>query len=486
LKTRITNRDVLLSTGNFKGRKAMLDILEAGLQASDPYTNTLKLIRREGERLIIGHQAFEPPGSPVSGDEVFNLADLGNIYVFGACKGVQRVAKAIEEILGDRLTGGHVIDKKGSPMILERVGVTLGSHPVPDEDCVRGCRRILDLTQKLKENDLVFAVSGNGISSLLTLPSPGITVEEVRETTYKLQIERGVPTFELNAVRNHLDELKGGQITRHFHPAKAIHIVAFWPYTYEQLMGQNIWLHTLPDYSTFQTAIDILHKWDAWEAVPASVRRHLLKADPRQETVKADEFKQTPSRIFEIMPQRAGSPESALQKAEELGFKAVVLAEKLFAVEAKQAGLLSAVIARTVEQWGQPVEPPCALFLNGEMVVTVNNETGMGGRNQEFALATAQRISGSPNIIIGSVDTDGTDGPGPQFSEGKIDIPCLAGGLADGTTLEEAIKRGINLVDALKRHDTSPALWGLNSGIVATPNISMNDLTVILVMGRSG
>lgn len=486
METRIANRDVLLSSGNLPGRKAMLDILEAGLQACDPYTNTRKLIRREGENLIIGNRAFEPPGSPVTGDEIYDLSGLGNIYVFGACKGVQRVAKAIEEILGDRLTGGHVIDKKGSPVILDRVGVTLGSHPVPDEDCVRGCRRILEQTQNLKENDLVFAVSGNGISSLLTLPVPGITVEDVRETTYKLQIERGVPTFELNAVRNHLDQLKGGKISRHFLPAKTVHIVAFWPYTYQQLMEQNIWLHTLPDYSTFQTAIDILNKWEAWEAMPASVRKHLQEADPRQETVKSDEFKKTPSRIFEIMPQRAGSPEAALQKAEELGFKAVVLAEKVFAIEARQAGLLSAVIARTVEQNGQPIEPPCALFLNGEMVVTVGNESGMGGRNQEFVLAAAQRISGSPNIIIGSVDTDGTDGPGPQFAGNKIDIPCLAGGLADGTTFEEANKRGINLVDALKRHDTSPALWGLNSGIVATPNISMNDLTVILVLGRSG
>ena len=92
----------------------------------------------------------------------------------------------------------------------------------------------------------------------------------------------------------------------------------------------------------------------------------------------------------------------------------------------------------------------------------------------------------SKNIVIASVDTDGTDGPGSQFSAPAADIPCLAGGLVDGQTVESAKNLGVDIVAELKEHNTSPALWRLNSGILVTPNISLIDLTVALIMGRHG
>ena len=183
METRILNKDTLLSTGNVPGRRTVLEILETGLQASDPYGSTLRLIRKEKDRLIVGNRDFEPAGTPKSGDEVFDLSAEGGIYVFGAGKGIQRVARAIEDLLGDRLTGGHVIDKKGHPVILERIGVTLGGHPAPDEDCVRGSKKILEMTKGLSEKDLVFTCVGNGVSSLLTLPPPGISIDDLRTTT---------------------------------------------------------------------------------------------------------------------------------------------------------------------------------------------------------------------------------------------------------------------------------------------------------------
>ncbi|MBA7674940.1 D-glycerate 2-kinase [subsurface metagenome] len=142
-------------------------------------------------------------------------------------------------------------------------------------------------------------------------------------------------------------------------------------------------------------------------------------------------------------------------------------------------------MARTIEHIGQPLTPPCALLSSGEMTVGIGKETGMGGRNQEFALSTAQDIAESKNLVIASVDTDGTDGPGIQFSGQLDDMPsCLAGGVVDGFTLAEAEEAGINIAEELKKHNTSPALWKLKSGILATPNISLLDLTVILVLGR--
>ena len=484
---RIQNIDDLVSHGNVWARKAILEILEAGLEASDPYYNTKKLIRLQGDTLIVGGKEFEPSGSPITGEEVYELPKIGRIFVFGAGKGIQRVAKAIEDALGDRLTGGHVIDKKGHSVILKRIGVTLGAHPVPDEDCVRGCKRIRELTDNLTENDLVFTCVSNGVSSLLTMPVPGVSLEDVRKTTYIMQVERGVGTGDLNTIRNHLDMMKSGRISRLIQPAKAIHIIAIDPGSYDQLIHRNAWLHTLPDnHTSFQLAIDNLKKWDASDVVPASVRNFLETADPRYETVRAEEFEKMSFRIFGVMPgfnQSAKLP-AAVEKARELGFKPVILSDGMMAVEAAPAGMYIAAITRTIERTGQPFKPPCALFSSGEMIVTVAKETGIGGRNQEFTLSAALRIAGSKNIVIASVDTDGTDGPGTQFTNGLEDMPpCLAGGIVDGETVEEAKKAGVDIVAELKRHNTSPALWKLKSGIVARPNISLNDLTVALVMG---
>jgi glycerate-2-kinase len=482
MERRIQNLETLLSTGNVKGRKAALEILEAGLQACDPYNAAGRLVRVDGDRLIVGCKEFEPEGDPNSGDEVYRLSEIDNIYFLGAGKGVQRVAKAFEDILGDRLAGGHVIDKKEHPVILDKIGVTLGSHPAPDEDCVRGCERILEFTKGLTERDLVFTCVGNGVSSLLTMPVPGVTIDETNEVTRVMQIERGVPTGDLNPIRNHIDMMKGGRISSHIHPAKMVHILSIEPGAYDQLIHRNLWLATLPDFTTYQMAIDNLHRWDAWDAVPDSVRRYLEKADPENETVRASDFEKMSFRIFGLLP-GSGWP-AAMNKAEELGFKPLIVARRLMDLEASQAGMFMADMARTIEALGQPVEPPCALFNGGEIVVMVGDETGIGGRHQEMPLAAAGKIAGSNNIVMASVDTDGTDGPGTQFVEGFEDIPCLGGGIVDGDTWDEAQRIGVNVVEELKRHNTTPPMLKLRGGIEVTPNISVGNLTVTLVMGR--
>jgi len=365
------------------------------------------------------------------------------------------MAKAIEDTLGDRITGGHVVDKKGHPIILNKISVTLGGHPVPDEDCVAGSKRILEITKNLRQNDLVFTCISNGVSSALTLPVPGISLEDVRKTTYILQLEHGVPTSDLNSVRNHIDMLKGGRISRYIQPAKAIHIVAHPPSSYEQLMYRNYWLHTLPDCTTFQLTIDYLKKWDAWDEIPASVREFLEAADPKYETVKAEEFRRWSCRIFGLLPgyKYTAKLPAPMKKADEFGFKPVILTDELYGIEASQAGKYMAAICKTIERSGHSFQLPCALFTTGEMVVTVGKEKGIGG--------------------------------GIQFAEGgPANMPtCLAGGIIDGETMEEAKKAGIDVTGELKRHNTSPTLWALKSGVVATPSISLVDLTVALVMG---
>jgi glycerate-2-kinase len=399
------------------------------------------------------------------------------------------VARPLEEILGDRLTGGHVIAKHGDPIILERIGVTLGGHPVPDEGCVRGCQAIVALIHDLRPEDLVITLAANGVSSLLTLPVPGVSLEDVARTTYALQIERGAPTHDLNPIRNHLDQLKGGRISRLLQPAQAIHIVARDPNVqpsvslrgYRQLMEQNFWLHNLPDCTTFAQAREMLDKWDAWDAVPASVRAHLERADPAQETVKAAEFQQIDTPVYGVLSRARQVVPGAMAKARELGLTAHQMTHWLHA-EAAPAGRVLACIAKTVAAEGQPFEPPCALFTSGELLVTVGQETGVGGRNQEYALSAAFELAGADQIVMGGVDTDGTDGPGGDF--GVDGVNCLAGGIVDGQSVAQAKTAGVDIWAAVREHNTSQALWALDSGILATPNIALGDLGVTLIVGR--
>ena len=478
---RILNMKKLTSHGNREGRKAVAEILEAGLQAADPYSNTKKLFKLKGNKLVIGGPDYIPDGDFQTEAEVINLVKIDRIFVFGAGKGVQRIAKAIEDVLGNKLTGGHVIDKKGANMELNKIGVTLGAHPVPDEDCIKGCQEIIEMTKDLTEKDLVFTIAANGISSLLTLPVPGVTLEEVRQITYLMQIKLGVPTGDLNFIRNNLDIMKGGRISRYMRPAKCIHLVAC-DYNYDSIMNKNSWLHTLPDKTDFLGAIRILKKWRIWEEIPESIKKHFLKADPKDETVKPEEFMKYPFRVFILMPKKIGVVSMASKKAEELGFKAVLISNCLEA-EAREAGYVMASIALTIEKMGSPFSSPCVLLSRGDLLVTVGNERGIGGRNQEFVLSMASRIAGSKNIVVGSVDTDGTDGPGTQFCDNER-LPTLAGGLIDGYTEQEINDKKIDIYMELAKHNTTPVLLELDSGILTTKNISLNDLTAILIQGN--
>ncbi|MDR3755554.1 MULTISPECIES: DUF4147 domain-containing protein [Enterocloster] len=487
---RILNREQLESVGNRDGRRDVAAIMEAGLTAADPYRNACRLLRREGDFLYVGNALFEADNDPASGVEEINLKQTGDIYVVGAGKGVQRVAKALEEVLGERLAGGEVIAKYGDEPVLQRIHVTFGAHPVPDQGCVEGSMRIEALARRVKPGDLVFTIMGNGCSSLLTLPEEGVDLEDVRRITRLLQIEKGAPTVELNVVRNHIDRLKGGKISMLFGKARQIHlimtdanhhVIQAARHDYEGLMRGNVWLHNLPEGSTFAQAEEILRRYEVWEECPEGIKALIRRADPGLETIKYEAFARTSFRVFGVMPDSEHFLPAAIREAESRGYHAAVLTQLLQAEASQCAKVLSAV-AMNIAEFGEPFEAPVALFSSGEMLVTVDRETGVGGRNQEFALACALGIAGNPRIVIGSVDSDGTDGPGGLKLAGAPS--CLGGGIVDGCCAARAKELGIDIRTALRTHNTSEALWRLNDGMWVEQNISLNDLTVILVQGR--
>ena len=486
---KIRNYEDLVSHGNIQTRKDILDILNAGLEAIDTERKTKEAVRIEGGKLIVGGAEYEPPDDPQSGLAVYDLNEVDHIWVIGFGKGVYESAKALEEILGDRLTGGELIVKHGDPTTLQKIHVTPGGHPVPDEGCVEGCRRILELSKKVTERDIVFTISANGISSLLTMPIPELTLEEVQRITEVIQIEKGVSTRELNKVRNHVDMMKGGRVSRYFKKAQMIHLNLISLKGggggseanlsgYEGLMRGNIWLHALPEGSTFQEAVDVLHEAGAWEDMSQNVQNYLLSAPIENETVKYEEFHTFRFRVFGIMTGNSSHMAAAKKKAVELGYSPLVLAQGLQA-EAAQAGYYSMSVARSCAGSGEPIKPPCCIFTTGELLVSCGKDPGVGGRNQEYILAAATRMHLSPKTVIAAVDTDGTDGPGGFIAD---DAPnCLAGAIADISTMAEADALGLDISQALRTHNTSPIHWKMKNGIVTDQAISIGDFGIILI-----
>lgn len=484
---RLQNRDQLLSSGDINVRAAALDILEAGLEAADPYQNVRRLMKREGNILYVGDPVFEATDDPRGGVSTYDLSSFRKVIITGAGKGIQRAVLGIEETLGEYLTGGHVIAKYGDELILSKVGVTFAAHPVPDENCVKGSLEILKLTEDITEDDLVITVIGNGASSLMTLPLEGISLEEVSALTEEMQIHKGVPTNELNTVRNHLDQLKGGKLSRRFLPAKMIHIcvtdisrsdINGKPFDYEVFLKQNMWLHNLCDGTTYEEAEGILKQYDVWDHCSGNVKNVFIRKDPLLDTVKYEEFIKTDFRVFGVMPGKLHFIPVMKKKAEELGYPAYVMGERIM-IQATEAAGYAAAVCKNIQDAGQPFRPPVVLLSTGEMVVAVGENGGVGGRNQEFSLAMAREITGRTGIAAVSCDSDGTDGPGGLS---LLDAPsCLAGGLVDGSTWEKAKAEGLDPDRALRSHATSEILWKIGCGLHVEQNISINDLTVIVI-----
>ncbi|MFH1639139.1 MAG: MOFRL family protein, partial [Chloroflexota bacterium] len=165
--------------------------------------------------------------------------------------------------------------------------------------------------------------------------------------------------------------------------------------------------------------------------------------------------------------------DAAKKKAEEMGLNTAGLVSSLNDIEAKSIGEVLAYIAEEMVVNGQPLKPPCAMLCGGEVVVAIGKETGVGGRNQELVLAAAPRIAGLKNAVIGSADSDGTDGP-----------TTYAGGIVDGNTMERVIEAGFNLPDELRHHNSTPVLEALEDTIyTGNTGTNVRDLRVVYVGG---
>jgi glycerate-2-kinase len=428
-------------------------IWEATLNAANPATCIRNFLQVNANVLIVGGKEMEI---------------RGRLIVIGAGKPSALMGQAIEEILGGRITGGLIVTKYGHSLPLNRIRLVEASHPIPDNAGVRAALDTRDLLRGLTSDDIVLCLISGGASALWTAPAEGITLEDLQEVT-SLLLRAGATIRELNAVRKHLSAIAGGQLAKWAAPAHVISLIV------SDVIGDPIDFigsgPTAPDTTAFSDAYAIVQKYGI--EVPDAVRQRIEEGARGHipETPKPGDpaFKYVRNHV--IANNRL-LIEAAVAKASELHFNTLIVGTEVEG-EAKDVGRFFAAIAREIQQSGNPAKPPACILAAGETTVTVRGH-GIGGRNQEMALAWAISMAARPALAaacFASVATDGTDGP-----------TTAAGGLVDPFTCSRAVELGLVPMQYLRTNDSSNLLKATGDLIITGPTgTNLMDLQILLV-----
>ena len=373
----------------------------------------------------------------------------GRVLLVAAGKAAWQMAKTAADCLGSTLERGVVVTKydhvKGD---IPRCTCVEAGHPVPDENSFRGTALALDLVCGLTEQDTVLFLLSGGGSALFEKPL--IDGAELQDITAQL-LGSGADIVEINTIRKRLSAVKGGRFAQLCAPAKVMTVVL------SDIIGDPLDMiasgPAYPDTSTCEQALAIAEKY----ALRLSNKARALLA---QETPKA---------LHNVTTQITGSVRelcaAAAQACEGLGYTPILLTDCL-CCQAKEAGSFLASIVRSHVNDGQKL----AFIAGGETVVKLTGK-GLGGRNQELALAAAAGIDGLANTAVFSVGSDGTDGP-----------TNAAGGYADGDTASTLQAQGITIDAALRDNDAYHALEKTNGLIITgATGTNVNDVAVALI-----
>ena len=437
-------------------RRDALSIFHSALAAVDPEAAVRQHLRVEAGALAVG-------------DRRYDLNACERILVVGAGKAVAPMAKAIEDLLGDRISAGVLVVKDGHGLPLEKIRIREAGHPVPDERGVAGTLEVLNLLEDAGERDLVICLISGGGSALLIAPSEGIRLPDKQATTKNL-LACGANIHEINTIRKHLSRAKGGQLARAAHPATVLSLIL------SDVVGDDLDVigsgPTVADRSRFYDALEILQRYAIWDRTPAAVRERLSQGAKGglEETPKpGDPAFQRSAHI--LVGSCLQALAAAAMAAERLGYQPLILSSKVEGA-AREVARTFAAIGKEILSSHHPSKPPACILMGGETTVTLQGE-GRGGRNQEFALAGAIALDGTQRLVILAGGTDGTDGP-----------TDAAGAIADGLTIARAKALGLNPFALLKRSDSYHFFKPLDDLIITGPTrTNVMDVYMLLAAG---
>lgn len=388
-----------------------------------------------------------------------------SVTVIAAGKAAVGMVRGAADALGEALGPGLAIAPDRETGLPPGVVTFAGGHPMPNEAGARGAREILRLLGGLGGASRALVLISGGASSLMTLPADGLSLDDVVVTSRAL-MDAGADIRELNGVRKHLDQLKGGRM------AAAAGGAAIRALVLSDVIGDPLDVigsgPLVPDPTTYADAIAVLRGRGVWNAIPRAVREHLTVGarGERPETPKAGGpcFENV---TIEIIGNNALAVRGAAAAARARGLDVEVEDEPV-AGEAREAG---AAFARRVLELGSRSDRAGSRGLvgGGETTVTVTG-TGVGGRNLEFAAAAALVIDGTSGVTIGSLGTDGRDGP-----------TDAAGAVVDGATAARAREAGADLADSLRNNDTLRALDAAGA-VIRTGATGTNVMDVYLAV----
>jgi glycerate-2-kinase len=429
------------------------NIFLAGIESVLPDKLIKRVISIKGEMLLIS-------------DFSISLNSINRIFVIGAGKASGGMAKELERILGNRITGGHIIVKYGHGNKLKHINISEAGHPVPDSNGLEGTQKILNILNEIKNNDLVICLLSGGGSALLTDLPEGATIEDLKMIN-SLLVNSGAYIKEINTVRKHLSRVKGGQLAKAASPAILVNLVL------SDVVGDPIDViasgPTVPDKTTFDDAIRILKKYNLFKKMPISLANYLQKGAEGNypETPKPGDaiFRNTHNFIIgsNIMALNA-----ALTKAMQFGINPVIINNTMEGDTKRTAEDIVATAIRFQKE--ATMKKPCCLLFGGETTLKVKGN-GTGGRNQYLALYTAYLLRDEDKISLLSAGTDGSDGP-----------TDAAGAVVDTDTFKTAYRKGLDIKKYLENFDSFHFFETAGGLIITGPTLTnVMDLIIVIV-----
>ncbi len=424
-------------------------LIMAALAAADPAAAVKQKLVKKGKLLQVGSDTFE-------------LND-GQVFIIGIGKASVTMGFAAAEILGDSLAQGVLITKgdneKARVGLNERTNLPSGiqifeaGHPVSDERGVNATAVAIELAKKATADDLVLCLISGGASALFT--HPRIQLNDWQRLVDAL-LGSGCTINELNSVRKQLDEVKGGGLARLAAPATCLSLIL------SDVVGNPLDVigsgPTVPNPDDPATAYQVLNRYNIETRLSAEIWHRVVE---QLRSIDSDDSIEKLIVFNYVIGDVRQAAEAAVRKAIELGFDAKLLTAYLEG-EAREVGRVVAALAKDA------LAGSC-LVLGGETTVTLQGK-GLGGRNQELALAAALAMSDWQHVALASFASDGDDGP-----------TDAAGAIVTGETVPIAVAAGLDPLSYLDQNDSYHFFQAVNGLIKTGPTgTNVNDLVFIL------
>ncbi len=421
-------------------------IFDAALRAADPRRAVERVLARRGSRLLLN----ELP--------IFDFT-RGKLTVLGAGKAGAPMAQAVEKIVQPDDYLGAVNVKYGHLAPTEYILLYEAGHPLPDENTLRFTHSLVSLLEEQTQDDLVLCLFSGGGSALMEWLVDGVTLDDLRVLTDEL-LRCGATIYEINALRKHISQVKGGQLARLAQPARVVSLIL------SDVLGSPLDViasgPTAPDASTFADCLALLEKYHLRATLPPAILTHYERGARGEipETPKAaDPLFARVTNV--VIADNQIACDAAARAASARGYAVQMLSTQMQG----EARILGIELGKQIKQAAAGI----CLLGGGEPTVVLRG-SGKGGRAQELTLAAAREIDGAAKIVVLSAGTDGTDGP-----------TDAAGALADNATLARARALGLDADAFLENNDAYHFFRALDDLVITGPtNTNVNDLMLAL------